>query len=207
MSDDPPSTKAWKDSHCRRRVSLLRSRASTVESPPIPAHQDDESPWVDYGRLSLDFRAKFGRSGLFQTAAHLSLLALSAYTGDARRTGHVALRTMCGIRLQIGLTTVAGRCIAVPVTIMARADCAATRRAVRNGVGYDARWGGAASAVIGIVVDVGFAAVFRKAVTIAIASQTSRDRADPVVAVGGRLRERAGDAGVRCTSGLRIRLG
>ena len=69
-------------------------------------------------------------------------MAPSAYTSGAGRTGHVALGAMCGIRQQIGLTTVARRVVAVPKTTVAEADGAATSSAVGRGVGNDARWGG-----------------------------------------------------------------
>jgi hypothetical protein len=63
--------------------------------------------------------------------------------------------------------------------------------------------------VIRIVVDVDFAAVIGNAVAILVASEASRDGAEPAVgaAIGGRLRERARNAGVRGASRLRFRLG
>jgi hypothetical protein len=136
------------------------------------------------------------------------LLTLSTYTGDAERTGSVALRAMCGSCQQIGLTTVACRVIAVPVATVAEADSTATGCAVRSGIGNDARWGGAASAVFRIVVDVDFAAVVGEAVTVPITSQTARNGAEPVAPAGRRcLGKRAGNAGVSCASGLRLCLG
>jgi len=115
---------------------------------------------------------------------------------------------MGGIRQQVGLTTVACRVVAVPKTTVAEADSAATGSAVGRGIGNDARWGGAASAVVRIVVDVDFASVVGKAIAITIASQATRDGAKPVAPAGRRcLRKRARDAGVGRASVLRIGLG
>ena len=111
-------------------------------------------------------------------------------------------------RQQIDLTTVACAVVTIPETSVAQPDRAATGCAIGSGEGNDAGWGGTASTVIGIVVDVDFASVVRKAVAIPIASQAARNRAEPVGAAGRRrLGKRAGDAGVGCASGLRVRLG
>ena len=85
----------------------------------------------------------------------------------------------------------------------------AQRPAAQSGAALATTQGarGAASAVRRIVVDIDFAAVVRDAVTIPVASQAARDGAEPVVAVCGRLRERAGDAGLARASGSRVRLG
>ena len=115
---------------------------------------------------------------------------------------------MCGIRQQIGLTPVACRVVAVPKTTVAEADGAATGSAVGRGIGNDARRGGAASAVLGIVVDVDFASVVGKAIAITVASQATRDGAEPVGPTGRRgLCKRARDAGFGRASVLRLRLG
>ena len=118
-----------------------------------------------YGSLRCQFHVDDRRSRRSRTAHYWHLPPTQA---AARRARSIALGAMCGIRQQIGLTTVGCRVVAVPITVAAEADSAATCRAVRRGIGHHARRRGAASAVVGIVVDVDFPAVVREAITIPI---------------------------------------
>jgi hypothetical protein len=115
---------------------------------------------------------------------------------------------MCGIRLQVRLTSVARRLVAVPITRIAQPDGAATGRAVGNGIGNGARGSGAASAVVRIVIDINLAAVVHDVVAVLVASQAARDSAEAVAgAVGVGIGQRARNARIGRASGAGIALG
>jgi hypothetical protein len=75
--------------------------------------------------------------------------------------------------------------VAIAIARVAEPDGTAAGSAIRSGIGDDARRGGAASAVVGIVIDVDFAAVVGHPVAVLIALQTSRNGTEAAARAAG----------------------